>query len=283
MSFRLRARVAQPPAICFVDLTGYTRLIEERGDEAAAQVAGRLVALVNDISGVEEAGRSGGSGTAGCVSFREPGTAVVAGLDLVKHDPAGDIAAGPCGASTPAPSSHTTEGRRGRTVNLAARIERMHRPDRWWWTRRRRSAPRRPPFVAEPVRSGRAERRRQAPAALPGLPQVFGAPSAATGIGEAASCSPVAMGLGVEHLRSSGSGTTRVRCLPGRQQRPGRLPRPHARVQSPADRRRVPARPAAGTALSTSHTARYRCSPTPSSNNITGTFRSRWRPRKNNP
>ena len=35
----LRQRVPQPPAICFVDLTGYTRLTEERGDEAAAQVA----------------------------------------------------------------------------------------------------------------------------------------------------------------------------------------------------------------------------------------------------
>jgi adenylate cyclase len=34
----LQQRVAQPPAICFVDLTGYTRLTEERGDEAAAQV-----------------------------------------------------------------------------------------------------------------------------------------------------------------------------------------------------------------------------------------------------
>jgi class 3 adenylate cyclase len=46
----LQARVQQPPAICFVDLIGFTRLTEERGDEAAAQVAGRLVALVNDIS-----------------------------------------------------------------------------------------------------------------------------------------------------------------------------------------------------------------------------------------
>jgi class 3 adenylate cyclase len=46
----LQQRVPQPPAICFVDLTGYTRLTEERGDEAAVQVARRLVALVNDIS-----------------------------------------------------------------------------------------------------------------------------------------------------------------------------------------------------------------------------------------
>ena len=69
----LQTRVPQPPAICFVDLTGYTRLTEERGDEAAAQVAGRLVALVNDISR-----RRGGRpvrwlGTAGCSTSASPG------------------------------------------------------------------------------------------------------------------------------------------------------------------------------------------------------------------
>jgi class 3 adenylate cyclase len=42
--------VPRPPAICFVDLTGSTRLTEERRDEVAAQVAGQLAALVNDIS-----------------------------------------------------------------------------------------------------------------------------------------------------------------------------------------------------------------------------------------
>jgi adenylate cyclase len=87
----LQARVPQPPAICFVDLTGYTRLTEERGDEAAAQVAGRLVALVNDISR-----RRGGRpvrwlGDGGMFYFREPGTAVVAGLDLVERGPAVDL------------------------------------------------------------------------------------------------------------------------------------------------------------------------------------------------
>ena len=69
----LQQRVAQPPAICFVDLTGYTRLTEERGDEAAAQVAARLVALVNDIPAVEAARPSDGSGTAGCSTFGSPG------------------------------------------------------------------------------------------------------------------------------------------------------------------------------------------------------------------
>jgi adenylate cyclase len=59
-------RVARPPSICFVDLTGYTQLTEEHGDEVAAQVAGRLASLVNDISRSRGAGPSAGSATAGC-------------------------------------------------------------------------------------------------------------------------------------------------------------------------------------------------------------------------
>jgi class 3 adenylate cyclase len=44
------------PAMCFLDLAGYTRLTEERGDRAAAELAGALGVLV---------GRSCAS-TAGC-------------------------------------------------------------------------------------------------------------------------------------------------------------------------------------------------------------------------
>jgi adenylate cyclase len=36
----LLSRLHHPPAMCFVDITGYTRLTEERGDEAAADLAG---------------------------------------------------------------------------------------------------------------------------------------------------------------------------------------------------------------------------------------------------
>ena len=36
----LQQRVPQPPAICFVDLTGYTCLTEERGDDAAVRSRG---------------------------------------------------------------------------------------------------------------------------------------------------------------------------------------------------------------------------------------------------
>jgi adenylate cyclase len=114
-------RVAQPPAICFVDLTGYTRLTEERGDEAAAQVAGRLVVLVNDISR-----RRGGRpvrwlGDGGMFYFREPGTAVVAGLDLVERGPAADLPPAHVGIHT-GPVISQDGDVYGKTVNLAARI-----------------------------------------------------------------------------------------------------------------------------------------------------------------
>jgi hypothetical protein len=46
----LEDRPSRPPAICFIDLTGYTRLTEERGDAFAADIAARLAMLVKDIS-----------------------------------------------------------------------------------------------------------------------------------------------------------------------------------------------------------------------------------------
>jgi adenylate cyclase len=117
----LQQRVAQPPAICFVDLTGFTRLTEERGDEAAAQVAQRLAALVNDISR-----RRGGRpvrwlGDGGMFYFREPGTAVAAGLDLVERAPVVDLPPVHVGIHT-GPVISQDGDVYGGTVNLAARI-----------------------------------------------------------------------------------------------------------------------------------------------------------------
>jgi adenylate cyclase len=117
----LQRRVPQPPAICFVDLTGYTQLTEERGDEVAAHVAGRLASLVNDIS------RSRGGrpvrwlGDGGMFHFREPWTAVIAGLDMVERAPAVDLPAAHVGIHT-GPVISQDGDVYGRTVNLAARI-----------------------------------------------------------------------------------------------------------------------------------------------------------------
>jgi adenylate cyclase len=40
----------QPPAIAFLDLTGYTTLAEERGDEAAAELAASLASIVQEAA-----------------------------------------------------------------------------------------------------------------------------------------------------------------------------------------------------------------------------------------
>jgi adenylate cyclase len=117
----LQERVPQPPAICFVDLTGYTQLTEERGDEVAAHTAGRLAALVNDIS------RSRGGrpvrwlGDGGMFHFRESRTAVIAGLDMVERAPAADLPPAHVGIHT-GPVISQDGDVYGRTVNLAARI-----------------------------------------------------------------------------------------------------------------------------------------------------------------
>jgi len=117
----LRERVPHPPAICFVDLTGYTQLTEERGDEVAADVAGRLASLVNDIS------RSRGGrpirwlGDGGMFHFRQPWRAVIAGLDVVEHTLAVDLPPAHVGIDT-GPVIAQDGDVYGRTVNLAARI-----------------------------------------------------------------------------------------------------------------------------------------------------------------
>lgn len=66
----LQQRIPRPPAICFVDLSGYTRITEERGDEVAAQLATNLASLVEDISRRHGVGQSAGWGTAGCSILR---------------------------------------------------------------------------------------------------------------------------------------------------------------------------------------------------------------------
>jgi class 3 adenylate cyclase len=79
----LHQRLEAPPCVCFVDLTGYTRLTEEQGDAAAAELAGRLAALVEGISR-RYAGRPvRWLGDGGMFVFREPDAAVQAATEMV--------------------------------------------------------------------------------------------------------------------------------------------------------------------------------------------------------
>jgi adenylate cyclase len=117
----IESHVPQPPAICFVDLTGYTRLTEERGDRFAADVAAQLASLVKDISR-----RRGGSpirwlGDGGMFHFRDPAHAVEAGLDMVEQAPAIGLPPAHIGIHA-GPVIFQDGDVYGRTVNLASRL-----------------------------------------------------------------------------------------------------------------------------------------------------------------
>ena len=76
-------RLTTPPCVCFVDLAGYTRLTEEQGDAVAAELAGRLAALVEGISR-RYAGRPvRWLGDGGMLVFREADAAVQAATEMV--------------------------------------------------------------------------------------------------------------------------------------------------------------------------------------------------------
>jgi adenylate cyclase len=117
----LYQKVPRPPAICFVDLTGYTRLTEERGDEVAAQLATSLASLIEDISR-----RHGGRpirwlGDGGMFHFKQPGAAVLSGLDMVESAPRAGLPPMHIGIHT-GPVIFQDGDVYGRTVNLASRI-----------------------------------------------------------------------------------------------------------------------------------------------------------------
>lgn len=76
-------RLHRPPAVSFLDISGYTRLTEERGDEAAADLAGTLAALVRRSS-QDFGGRPVkwlGDGV--MFYFPDPGQSVLSALDVV--------------------------------------------------------------------------------------------------------------------------------------------------------------------------------------------------------
>jgi adenylate cyclase len=123
----LHSRLARPPAMCFLDITGYTRLTQERGDEAAADLAAQLGRLVQRTS-VQHGGRPVkwlGDGV--MFHFPNPGPGVVAALDMVD----GVVSAGlpPAHVGLHAGPVIFQEGDYyGATVNVASRIAEYARP-----------------------------------------------------------------------------------------------------------------------------------------------------------
>jgi len=123
----LHSRLERPPAMCFLDITGYTRLTQERGDEAAADMAAQLGRLVQRTS-VQHGGRPVkwlGDGV--MFHFPNPGPGVEAALEMVD----GVMSAGlpPAHVGLHAGPVIFQEGDYyGQTVNVASRIAEYARP-----------------------------------------------------------------------------------------------------------------------------------------------------------
>ena len=111
----------RPPAICFLDLSGYTRLTEEHGDEAAADLAARLARLVQRTSGQHGGRPIKWLGDGVMFHFREPGPGVLAALEMVEGATAAELPAAHVGLHA-GPVIFQEGDYFGRTVNVAARI-----------------------------------------------------------------------------------------------------------------------------------------------------------------
>jgi adenylate cyclase len=122
-----RRRPDRPPAIAFLDLTGYTKLTEERGDRAAAELAARLVEIVHEF-----AHRRGGRpvkllGDGVMFHFPEPAQGVWCGLELVDRLPRVGLPRARMGMDSGLVVFQDGDYF-GRTVNIAARITDYARP-----------------------------------------------------------------------------------------------------------------------------------------------------------
>ena len=123
----LYARMERPPAMCFLDITGYTRLTAEQGDAAAVDLAGKLGRLVRRTA-LEHNGRPVkwlGDGV--MLWFADPGPAVVAAIDMAD----GVVAAGlpPAHVGLHSGPIIVRDGDYyGQTVNIASRIAAFARP-----------------------------------------------------------------------------------------------------------------------------------------------------------
>jgi adenylate cyclase len=114
-------RPERVPAMCFLDLAGYTRLTEERGDQAAADLASSLAGLVD-----RSARGFGGTlvkwlGDGVMFHFRDPASAVRSALRMVEEVPQAGLPPAHVGVAA-GPVVAYGGDYFGRTVNMASRI-----------------------------------------------------------------------------------------------------------------------------------------------------------------
>jgi adenylate cyclase len=117
----VRLPPGQPPAMCFLDLAGYTRLTEERGDEEAAALAARLSEIVQQGPRRHRGEAVKWLGDGVMFRFRDPSGAVVSALEMVEEVPAAGLPPAHVGVAA-GPVIRQGGDYFGRAVNLASRI-----------------------------------------------------------------------------------------------------------------------------------------------------------------
>jgi adenylate cyclase len=123
----IRSRLERLPAICFLDISGYTRLTQERGDDAAAELAATVARLVQRSSV-----RHGGKpikwlGDGVMFHFADPAQGVRAALEMVDELAAAGLPPAHVGLHT-GPVLFQAGDYFGQAVNLSARIADYARP-----------------------------------------------------------------------------------------------------------------------------------------------------------
>jgi adenylate cyclase len=114
-------RPERVPAMCFLDLAGYTRLTEERGDQAAAELAGMLAVLVDRSSRDRGGVPVKWLGDGVMFHFWDPAGAALAALGMAEELPLAGLPPAHVGVAA-GPVVAQGGDYFGRTVNLAARI-----------------------------------------------------------------------------------------------------------------------------------------------------------------
>jgi adenylate cyclase len=124
----IRPRPAKrPPAIAFLDLTGFTALTEERGDAVAADLASRLAVFVAEASRAHGGQAVKWLGDGVMFHFDDPAGAVRCALELVRRSAEAVEVPARVGVHT-GPVVFQDGDYFGRTVNVAARIADYARP-----------------------------------------------------------------------------------------------------------------------------------------------------------
>jgi class 3 adenylate cyclase/DNA-binding transcriptional MerR regulator len=123
----LYSQTARQPAMCFFDITGYTRLTSEQGDAAAAQLAVTFSRMVQRTSQRYAGKAVKWLGDGVMFYFTDPGPGVVAALEMVEGAAEARLPPAHVGLHS-GPVLFQDGDYYGQTVNLAARIADYARP-----------------------------------------------------------------------------------------------------------------------------------------------------------